>query len=55
MHSGICAVQRAALARYFELNMELIRALQLLKLSSVSTGKVEFLFRICLKTSAKRV
>lgn len=47
MHSGIRAVQRAALARYFELNMELIRALQLLKLSSVSTGIVTFLLRIC--------
>lgn len=43
MHAGICNVPlQRLLARYFEPKMELIRALQLIKLNSVSTGIVAF-------------
>jgi len=46
VHAGICdatsATAAVLLARCFEPKMELIRALQLLKLNSVSSGIVSF-------------
>lgn len=54
VHAGINDVPpQWLLARCFERKMELIRAVQLLKLNSVSTGKFTFFREHVLQTIAK--